>query len=157
MPNLACSLTASSPQSKYARSFFSWSTTSPYLFVVIQEYGVFVTFFNGVTGLVGRDQLSNSFIARPEEVYSVGQVVKCRVLTCDAVQKRISLSFLVLDGPRFFPCTLSATKLNPPPDRKKLMRKRRSGKLIYGKKSSLEVYLLQRYLSVRKNLTSWFW
>lgn len=60
-----------------------------------KDYGVFVTFFNGVTGLVGLTQLSNSFIARPETVFSVGQVVKCRVLTSDPEKKRITLSFLV--------------------------------------------------------------
>jgi ribosomal protein S1 len=56
---------------------------------------VFVTFFNGVTGLVGLSQLSNNFVDNPEKVYTAGQVVKCHVLTCDAQKKRISLSFLV--------------------------------------------------------------
>lgn len=56
---------------------------------------MFVTFFNGVTGLVGLSQLSNTFVDNPEKVYTVGQVVKCHVLTCDAQKKRISLSFLV--------------------------------------------------------------
>lgn len=60
----------------------------------VKEYGVFVTFFNGVTGLVGLSQLSNNFVDNPEKVYTAGQVVKCHVLTCDAQKKRISLSFL---------------------------------------------------------------
>jgi ribosomal protein S1 len=65
---------------------------------------VFVTFFNNVTGLAGLSQLSNTFVDNPEKVYSVGQVIKCHVLTCDAQKKRISLSFLVSTSPHLQTC-----------------------------------------------------
>ncbi|CEG39975.1 rrna biogenesis protein rrp5 [Plasmopara halstedii] len=59
----------------------------------IGEYGVIVTFYNNVYGLVPLAVLQQAGIVNLEEAYVVGQVVKARVTRCDPVRKRLMLSF----------------------------------------------------------------
>ncbi|KAG1699146.1 hypothetical protein DVH05_014063 [Phytophthora capsici] len=59
----------------------------------IAEYGVIVTFYNNVYGLVPMAVLQNAGIENLEEAYVPGQVVKARVTRCDAKKKRMMLSF----------------------------------------------------------------
>ncbi|GMF10301.1 unnamed protein product [Phytophthora lilii] len=59
----------------------------------IAEYGVIVTFYNNVYGLVPMAVLHQAGIDNLEEAYVVGQVVKARVTRCDPNKKRLMLSF----------------------------------------------------------------
>ncbi|KAG7393023.1 hypothetical protein PHYPSEUDO_013511 [Phytophthora pseudosyringae] len=59
----------------------------------IADYGVIVTFFNNVYGLVPMAVLQQAGIENLEEAYVLGQVVKARVTRCDASKKRLMLSF----------------------------------------------------------------
>jgi len=55
-------------------------------------FGAFVEFEEGVEGLVHISQISNVHLAKPDEVLSVGQVVKMKVLEVNPELKKISLS-----------------------------------------------------------------
>ena len=48
--------------------------------------------------LVGLDfaQYSSQFIPDPSSAFTVGQVVQCRVLECDPINRRLSLTLKVL-------------------------------------------------------------
>ncbi|KAK1931670.1 rRNA biogenesis protein RRP5 [Phytophthora citrophthora] len=59
----------------------------------IAEYGVIVTFYNNVYGLVPMAVLQQAGIENLEEAYVPGQVVKARVTRCDTKKKRMMLSF----------------------------------------------------------------
>ncbi|EGZ20320.1 hypothetical protein PHYSODRAFT_490560 [Phytophthora sojae] len=59
----------------------------------IAEYGVIVTFYNNVYGLVPMAVLQQAGIENLEEAYVIGQVVKARVTRCDPSKKRLMLSF----------------------------------------------------------------
>ncbi|KAG2774744.1 rRNA biogenesis protein [Phytophthora cactorum] len=59
----------------------------------IGQYGVIVTFYNNVYGLVPMAVLQQAGIENLEEAYVLGQVVKARVTRCDANRKRLMLSF----------------------------------------------------------------
>ena len=41
-------------------------------------------------------EYSSQFIPDPSSAFTVGQVVQCRVLECDPVNKKLSLTFKVL-------------------------------------------------------------
>jgi len=55
-------------------------------------FGAFVELEDGVEGLVHISQISNVHLAKPDEVLSVGQVVKMKVLEVNPELKKISLS-----------------------------------------------------------------
>ncbi|CAH0480758.1 unnamed protein product [Peronospora belbahrii] len=57
------------------------------------EYGLIVTFYNNVYGLVPMAVLQQAGIDNLEEAYVIGQVVKARVTRCDVGKKRLMLSF----------------------------------------------------------------
>ncbi|OWZ22253.1 RRNA biogenesis protein rrp5 [Phytophthora megakarya] len=59
----------------------------------IAEYGVIVTFYNNVYGLVPMAVLQQAGIENLEEAYVLGQVVKARVTRCDTNKKRLMISF----------------------------------------------------------------
>ncbi|KAE9051353.1 hypothetical protein PR001_g1533 [Phytophthora rubi] len=59
----------------------------------IAQYGVIVTFYNNVYGLVPMAVLQQAGIENLEEAYVLGQVVKARVTRCDPSKKRLMLSF----------------------------------------------------------------
>uniref|UniRef100_A0AAV1V1S5 rRNA biogenesis protein RRP5 n=1 Tax=Peronospora matthiolae TaxID=2874970 RepID=A0AAV1V1S5_9STRA len=58
----------------------------------IAEYGVIVSFYNNVFGLVPMAVLQQAGIENLEEAYALGQVVKTRVVRSDASKKRLMLS-----------------------------------------------------------------
>ncbi len=60
--------------------------------VRIATFGAFVEIEPGVDGLVHISQLANYRVDKPENVVSVDQVVKVKILGIDSEQKRISLS-----------------------------------------------------------------
>ena len=55
-------------------------------------FGAFVELEEGVEGLVHISQISNVHLGKPDEVLSVGQVVKMKVLEVNPELKKISLS-----------------------------------------------------------------
>ncbi|KAJ7541483.1 hypothetical protein O6H91_10G061600 [Diphasiastrum complanatum] len=59
----------------------------------IEEYGVFVSFYNDVRGLVRERELGLDPLMKADTVFSVGQVVKCRVLKSDPDSRHLFLSF----------------------------------------------------------------
>lgn len=58
----------------------------------VADFGAFVDIGVHQDGLVHISELADKFIRNPMEVVSVGDIVKVRVLSVDAVKKRISLS-----------------------------------------------------------------
>lgn len=61
----------------------------------LQPHGIFVTFYNGVTGLVSAAEAGVAVGESLASKFHVGQVKVCRVLHADAENKKIALSFLV--------------------------------------------------------------
>lgn len=57
----------------------------------ITKFGLFVEIDKGVSGLVHISEVSNTFIQDINDIYSVGDTVKVKVLECDD-PKKISLS-----------------------------------------------------------------
>ena len=58
----------------------------------VADFGAFVDIGVHQDGLVHISELADRFVKNPMEVAAVGDIVKVRVLTVDAVKKRISLS-----------------------------------------------------------------
>jgi uncharacterized protein len=65
----------------------------------ITNFGAFVDIGVHQDGLVHTSQLANRFIANPNEVVKVSQVVKVTVMEVDVARKRISLSMKTEDNP----------------------------------------------------------
>ncbi|KAK7508560.1 hypothetical protein BaRGS_00000126, partial [Batillaria attramentaria] len=61
----------------------------------VKDQGVVVSFCNGVTGWVPRLQLSMAEISDPKAVFYVGQVVRCRVLSCQPDSEKLRLSLII--------------------------------------------------------------
>lgn len=59
----------------------------------IAEYGVVVSFYNGVYGLVPAAVLRQAGVTKLDEAYVLGQVVKAIVTRCDVSKQRLMLSF----------------------------------------------------------------
>ena len=66
--------------------------------VRIVDFGAFVELEEGVDGLVHISQISQKHIAKPEEVLSIGQVVKAKITEVDTDNKKISLSIKEVDS-----------------------------------------------------------
>nr|XP_023653770.1 protein RRP5 homolog isoform X1 [Paramormyrops kingsleyae]XP_023653779.1 protein RRP5 homolog isoform X1 [Paramormyrops kingsleyae] len=61
--------------------------------VSVQNFGCIVRFFGDVKGLVPVGELSKERVSVPQSLFYVGQVVKAKVLSCDAAQEKLLLSF----------------------------------------------------------------
>ncbi|XP_078485324.1 protein RRP5 homolog [Ciona intestinalis] len=59
----------------------------------IKPFGCFVKFYDDVTGFVPHHQLSATPVQNPQKLFFIGQVVKCRVISNDAGNKKLKLSF----------------------------------------------------------------
>ncbi len=68
--------------------------------VRLVDFGAFVDLEEGVDGLVHISQICQKHIAKPEEVLSIGQVVKAKVTEIDTDNKKISLSIKEVDSPK---------------------------------------------------------
>lgn len=68
--------------------------------VRLVDFGAFVELEEGVDGLVHISQICQKHIAKPEEVLSIGQVVKAKVTEIDTDNKKISLSIKEVDSPK---------------------------------------------------------
>jgi small subunit ribosomal protein S1 len=69
----------------------------------LAPFGAFVDIGVGRDGLVHISELSNTHVARVEDVVKVGDKVQVRVLDVDPQSKRISLSLRLEDTPRELP------------------------------------------------------
>ena len=59
----------------------------------VAEYGVFVCFGDGLSALAPKGNLSNKPVASAADVgFTVGQSVRCSVISVDAAKGRISIS-----------------------------------------------------------------
>jgi small subunit ribosomal protein S1 len=65
--------------------------------VGMKPFGLFVE-FNGTTGLLHINQISQSYISSLEESFRVGQPIKAFVLDVDEIKRRVSLSTKVLEN-----------------------------------------------------------
>ncbi|KAK7010129.1 protein RRP5 [Biomphalaria glabrata] len=59
----------------------------------IKERVVIVTFFNNVKGYVTLKDMSKEKVESPDSLFYVGQVIRCRVVFFNAVEKKLKLSF----------------------------------------------------------------
>ena len=60
----------------------------------VVDFGAFVDIGVGRNGLVHISEMSQSYVAHPLEVVSVGDIVQVRVLDVDRQRERISLSMI---------------------------------------------------------------
>lgn len=68
--------------------------------ISIKDYGLLLGFFNDLKGLLPRDQISRTMPKTQSltELYSLGQLIKCRVMNLDKDKGLIKLSLLMDDG-----------------------------------------------------------
>ncbi|KAJ3029392.1 UNVERIFIED_CONTAM: Protein RRP5, partial [Siphonaria sp. JEL0065] len=59
----------------------------------IKDFGCIVGFYNEVRAICPRSELTAHKITNPSDVFSVGQVVKCRVLNVNAGEQKMTVSF----------------------------------------------------------------
>jgi small subunit ribosomal protein S1 len=64
----------------------------------IVAFGAFVEIYAGIEGLVHISELANRHVERPDEVVSVGQHVKVKVIEIDSDRRRLSLSIKRVEG-----------------------------------------------------------
>ena len=60
----------------------------------IKDNGIFVTFFNDISGFVGLDELGLTSDQTPQNAFTVGQILKVRVISVSLQRKRMKLSLL---------------------------------------------------------------
>jgi rRNA biogenesis protein RRP5 len=62
-----------------------------------RDFGVIVEFFDGVHGLCSIKELRKSGVLlenqQPQDIYVLGQLIKCRILYCDPKAQKMALSF----------------------------------------------------------------
>ncbi|KAI9106108.1 hypothetical protein DFS34DRAFT_47062 [Phlyctochytrium arcticum] len=58
----------------------------------VKDFGCIITFFNDVKALAPLAELSEKFVQKASDLYTVGQVVKCRVLTVDPAEEKMRVS-----------------------------------------------------------------
>lgn len=63
----------------------------------IVDFGVFMEIENGIEGLIHISQLSHRHVKTPDEVVSVGEKVKVKIINIDEEQKRVGLSIKELE------------------------------------------------------------
>ncbi len=60
----------------------------------IRDDGIFVTFYNSMSGMIGESQLGLKSSQSPRDAFSVGQIVKARVLGSNIKTKKLRLTLL---------------------------------------------------------------
>ncbi len=60
----------------------------------IRDDGIFVTFYNNMSGLIGESQLGLKSSQSPHDAFTVGQIVKARVLGANLKTKKLRLTLL---------------------------------------------------------------
>lgn len=61
--------------------------------ITIKSFGCIVGFYNNVKGIVPLHELTTSKVDNPLSLFKPGQVMKCRVVTSDAENEKLVLSF----------------------------------------------------------------
>ena len=61
------------------------------------SFGAFVELEVGIDGLIHISQISEKRISKPDEVLSLGEEVKAKIIVVDAAKKRIELSIKEVD------------------------------------------------------------
>jgi small subunit ribosomal protein S1 len=64
----------------------------------IVAFGAFVEIYEGIEGLVHISELANRHVERPDEVVSVGQQVRVKIIEIDSDRRRLSLSIKRVEG-----------------------------------------------------------
>ncbi|KAI7811133.1 protein RRP5 homolog [Triplophysa rosa] len=59
----------------------------------VKKYGCIVRFYGEVKGLVPVQEMSTEHVTDPEDLFFVGQVVKAKVIKCNAESEKLVLSF----------------------------------------------------------------
>jgi len=77
----------------------------------VVSFGAFVRLADGVEGLIHVSELASGNFLDPHSVVKEGQTVRARVMSIDAMRKRISLSLRGESAPRG-----PSTEMPPPPD-----------------------------------------
>ncbi len=68
--------------------------------VRLTEFGAFVELFEGIEGLVHVSEMAKERIEKPEDLFSVGQQVRAKIIKVDPLEKKIGLSIkAALDEP----------------------------------------------------------
>ncbi|KAI8500522.1 Protein RRP5 [Branchiostoma belcheri] len=65
--------------------------------LAILEYGCIVMFYNNVKGLLPKREMSQESVEDPRKLFYRGQVVKCRVMSCNPAQEKLRLSLKMVD------------------------------------------------------------
>ncbi len=60
----------------------------------IRDDGIFVTFYNSMSGMIGESQLGLKSSQSPHDAFSVGQIVKARVLGANIKTRKLRLTLL---------------------------------------------------------------
>lgn len=60
----------------------------------IKDHGIFVTFFNCLSGLIGNDHLGIKSNETPKNVFTLGQIIKVRVIGVNERAQRLRLTLL---------------------------------------------------------------
>lgn len=76
----------------------SYQDVSPGMFSIglitsVQSYGCIVHFYDNVHALVPLSELSDEYVKNPSDMFSVGQAMKCRILSVDAANEKMRASF----------------------------------------------------------------
>ncbi|KAL1925395.1 uncharacterized protein VTP21DRAFT_278 [Calcarisporiella thermophila] len=58
----------------------------------LRDSGCVITFYAGVKALAPIAELSETFVDHPSDIFSEGQVVKCRVISCEPEKERMRVS-----------------------------------------------------------------
>ncbi|KAJ3327121.1 hypothetical protein HDU76_012346 [Blyttiomyces sp. JEL0837] len=61
--------------------------------MAVKSFGCIVGFYNNVKAVVPIGELSERFVSNPEELFVIGQCVKCKVISVDAANEKMTVSF----------------------------------------------------------------
>ncbi|KAI8900511.1 hypothetical protein BC833DRAFT_523413 [Globomyces pollinis-pini] len=67
--------------------------TTTGIILAVKDFGCIVGFYNNVRAIAPISELSYGHIKNPEELFRVGQTVKCRILSANAENKKLRVSF----------------------------------------------------------------
>lgn len=59
----------------------------------VRDFGCIVNFYSNVHALVPVSELAEAFVQKASDLFTVGQVVKCRILSVDAAEGKMRASF----------------------------------------------------------------
>ncbi|KAJ3186618.1 hypothetical protein HDU85_007438 [Gaertneriomyces sp. JEL0708] len=59
----------------------------------VKDFGCLVTFYGNVKALAPLAELTESFVQHPSDLFSIGQVIKCRVISVDPAEEKMRVSF----------------------------------------------------------------